>query len=127
MKRVLICTSDKDTRRSLKIILDVLQCVVVQTTNAETALQLLEDNQDFDLLITSMKLPGTDGKELIKLLRKCGPFGQIPVIVTSGPVKLNVVEELLELGAAYFIPEPVKSEPATQYISRVLFGAAKAA
>ena len=65
-------------------------------------------SQDFDLLITDLKLPGVDGNEICRKLREKNK--QIPILILS--VKAEVLDKVLglELGADDYLTKPFKIE-----------------
>ena len=54
---------------------------VVHSQDGDQALKLLEE-QEWDLLITDLNLPGTDGFEVIRAAKERDP--SIPVLATTG-------------------------------------------
>ena len=94
--------------------------IVFRATSATLALNVLDCNPGFNLVITEMALPDFPGKELIKRMRILPPYQQVPSIIVSNKVKLHEIDELLELGASYFLPKPLRIEDLFEYISKLL-------
>lgn len=61
-----------------------------------------------DLLITDVKMPGTDGIELLKAVRTKVPW--LPVLVVTGFGDVPMAVKALKLGAADFIEKPLDRE-----------------
>lgn len=55
---------------------------VIESANAEQALEELQNNKSIDLLITDMIMPGMDGETLIKMVKQA--FPEIRAILMSG-------------------------------------------
>ncbi len=55
---------------------------VIESANAEQALEELQNNKSIDLLITDMIMPGMDGEALIKMVKQA--FPDIRAILMSG-------------------------------------------
>ncbi len=55
---------------------------VIQASNAEEAIKILNDRKKFQLLITDMVMPGMDGEHLIEEVKKFLP--ELPCLLMSG-------------------------------------------
>ena len=81
---------------------------------------MLLDNPGVELLISDVKMPRLDGRELIRLVRSSGPFATLPLIVVSGAVGPHEISDLLESGASRFLPKPVEAAFLRDYIRLLL-------
>jgi len=112
-KKVLIVEDNPNMSALLSDIL--LQCFDLKSRKAqdgEEALSILK-KETFDLVITDLRMPKMDGKELLKALKQS--FPQVPVVVITGyeneydpedepkpdgflfkPFKVRQVDELLK-------------------------------
>jgi DNA-binding NtrC family response regulator len=70
---------------------------------AEQALQFLQD-EDVDLVVTDIRLPGLDGIELTK--RIVERWNDVPVIVMTGYAEIDNAVEVLKIGASDYIVKP---------------------
>ena len=89
---------------------------VTVATLGEQALQLLE-NEDVDLVISDIRLPGIDGVELTKRILE--RWTDVPVIVMTGYADIGNAVEVLKIGAADYIVKPF-SAAAIQESTRVV-------
>ena len=89
---------------------------VTVATLAEQALQLLE-NEDTDLVVTDIRLPGIDGVELTR--RIVERWADVPVIVMTGYADIGNAVEVLKIGAGDYIVKPF-SAAAIQESTRVV-------
>ena len=55
---------------------------IATADSAEKAIEILEENEDFEVVLTDIKMPGMDGMELVELIRKSD--SELPVIVMTG-------------------------------------------
>jgi len=80
---------------------------VTGATFAEQALEALKD-EDIDLVITDIRLPGLSGIELTKRIME--RWNDVPVIVMTGYAEIENAVEVLKIGASDFIVKPVSVE-----------------
>jgi two-component system, OmpR family, response regulator len=69
------------------------------------ALSLLQD-QEFDVVLLDMKMPGLDGLEVIRRIKELRP--SLEVILLTGHGSANAIEEGMALGAFDYLMKPVK-------------------
>ncbi len=72
-------------------------------TSAEQALKALQDN-NYDVMITDLKMPGIDGLELIKRARTNNP--SLAIVVITGYPSQESLQEALQYGIVDYLPKP---------------------
>jgi len=77
-----------------------------------------------DLILLDMMLPGLNGVEVVKLLKKNKATRDIPIIVmTAYPAEVNFFEsEIQALGAVEYLRKPVQTDELVPRIRRLLAG-----
>jgi CheY-like chemotaxis protein len=80
-KRVLLVDDNKTNLCVLRNYLTRWKMEVVEVASAAQALIVLTENQEFDLLITDMKMPEMNGVEFTEIVKK--EYRSIPVILLS--------------------------------------------
>jgi DNA-binding response OmpR family regulator len=103
MKKVLI-VDDEDLIR--KLVSDFLKregYMILEADNGKTALEIMSDNPDINLVILDIMLPGYDGFTVCKEIRK---NSKVPVIMLTA--KSEEVDELFgfEIGADEYVTKP---------------------
>lgn len=88
--------------------------------DAEEATQLLADNDDFDLLLLDLMLPGTGGNAFLGVVRKRHPH--IPVVVLSAQDDPDTIAKSLRLGAARFVSKASPTAVLLKALREVLAG-----
>lgn len=89
--RILLVDDNTNGLKARKTVLEELGYKITTASTGDDALDLF-DRQKFDLIVTDYKMPGMDGLELIRDLRKRSP--EVPVILVSGYVDtLGLSEE----------------------------------
>lgn len=103
--RILIIDDEATIRSSLQeaMLQDGYQVDVADA--GEAALALCHSN-NYDLLITDLKLPGVSGLDILKALRNQG--NQTPVIMMTAYGDMDTALEAMRGGAYDFIPKPFK-------------------
>ncbi len=107
MKKVLLVDDEPANLDLLKEILRHEDVEIIAVTSGEAALKYAEDNE-VDLVISDLVMPGIRGTDLFFKLRQIHPFIQI-VLVTAFP-SLDDIVQMLESGASDFIIKPIDAE-----------------
>ena len=103
MSRVLVI-DDEDVIRMLVVeILEAAGHTVTGAESAERALALL-DQQDFDLVVSDVVMPGLSGLELLQLVRE--RRASLPVVLVTGAGTYDTLSQALTRGAAGLVTKP---------------------
>lgn len=103
MIKVLIADDHSIVRDGLRQLFSATSdiSIVDEATDGTGVLELLKTNNDYDLLMTDMNMPGINGIELIKAVKKCRRT--LPIIVFSMHGASHVALGALKNGASgYF-------------------------
>lgn len=100
---ILIVDDDDNTRYLIEEILQIDGYLCVQADNGTEALKLLA-NQDFDLMITDIMMPGISGIKLLTTVRKLKP--DIPVLMLTSVDKKETAISAIEQGAYGYMIKP---------------------
>lgn len=93
---------------------------VVESPDFESALNLLDGEEDFDLVLLDLALPGIDGFAGLDILRKRYPA--MPVVVVSAFDDLPTITRVINLGASGFIPKAFSGDALLAAVREVLDG-----
>ncbi len=117
LRGVLLIVEDEDIlRESLKEALKETHDVTMAGT-AEEALELIKQ-QDFDILITDVRLPGKSGLQLVKEVKEAKPYVRSIVMTAYPSVELAV--EAMKQGAVDYLIKPIHVESLEKLILDVL-------
>ena len=100
--KLLIVEDEKNTREGIARALK-FDYHVEMAENAETALQILEDER-FDLVLTDVKMPGMDGVTFVGKAAKIDPQLVFVVMTAYGTVETAV--ECMKFGAMDYVQKP---------------------
>ena len=104
---VLLVDDSKVYRSILIKSLEKIKLNVIQATNGEEALNILEDSaNNITLVITDYEMPKMNGLELTFKIREKFKKDQLGIIVISSAEEQNVVSKFLQFGANDFINKP---------------------
>jgi len=108
--RVLAVDDHEINRRAIAIFLDPLGVELAFAENGLEALAAL-DQQDFDLLLLDVHMPGIDGPEVARRLRaSSGRNRSIPIIAVTGATEDRDKARCLQAGMTKCVAKPI--EPA---------------
>jgi two-component system response regulator PhoP len=82
--RVLYVEGDAAVRETVSAVLTQLMGhTVTVAKSANKLLELLEEDDSFDVVLTDGEMPGMDGMELLQTIRKNPRYAGLPVIVNT--------------------------------------------
>jgi DNA-binding NtrC family response regulator len=115
--RILIVDDDPN---HLKVLTGLLSREGFETLNAldvDTALPLIEQ-QDLNLIITDLKMPGKSGIDLLALCRELRPA--VPIIMVTAHGDIDTAVAAMKLGAFDFIVKPVDEHELLHAVDKAL-------
>jgi len=115
MHKILIVDDEQKMRHILQIMLEQRGYATDQATTADEALRLLEAYQ-YSMVITDLKMPGMDGMELIRAIKKIDP--DYPVIVLTAYGSIESAVEAIRAGAIDYITKPFEEEKIIMTVER---------
>jgi DNA-binding NtrC family response regulator len=117
-QKILVVDDELDMLMLLRMIIEDNTDYEVETTNNPSeGLKLITDNE-YDLVISDLKMPGMDGMELFDELREIRP--DIPVIIITAYGSLGTADEAMNKGVSDFITKPFRKDSILFTINRVL-------
>lgn len=96
-----------DEREFLELMMNRLQkrgFSVVVASGGEQALELVE-KEDFEAMVLDVKMPGLDGMEVLRRVRRLRP--QLPVLLLTGHASVEAAMTGVETGAVDYLLKPV--------------------
>jgi CheY-like chemotaxis protein len=107
-KKILVVEDDFDTRYVLSLVLQTEGYDVVTAADGECGFAVAVEEQP-DLIVTDIALPGMNGIEMMKRMKSRLETSKIPVfaITAYGP---NKISSALAAGACLCLPKPLEFE-----------------
>ena len=108
MKKILLAEDETTLREGIAEALRSKDYEVVEAPDGHSAIQKLEEEAIFDLVITDMKMPGASGVDVVRRARMVNE-GTIALVMTAyGTVEGAV--EAMQAGAFDYVPKPFSLE-----------------
>lgn len=102
-ERMLVVDDEESLSSMLSRVLSKAGYQVVLARNGMEGLQLLQE-QSFDLVFLDMVMPGLDGAQVLREVKRHWP--DLPVIVMTGYASMEGAVEALRLGAYDYVAKP---------------------
>lgn len=120
MMRVLVVDDSPDNLSLFQAILEKKNYEVTTALNGEEALQILHKTP-FDLILSDILMPVTDGFRFLQECKSDAKFQKIPFIFVTGAFLDKKDEELaLQIGVASFVRKPVEPVELIKIVESVL-------
>ena len=97
-------------------------CAIVECADLDALTRELDNNDDVDLVMLDLAMPGVRGFSGLMYLRAQHPG--VPVVVVSGNEDRGVMRRCIDFGASGFIPKTTDMEAMRGAIRKVLEGGA---
>ena len=107
MEKILVIDDEKSILDLLSVVFEKEGYMVETSLSATRAVELM-GNEDFDIIVSDIKMPKMSGMELLSYVRKNRPDIPIVMITAYGTIKQAV--EALKAGAMDYIVKPFDVE-----------------
>ncbi|HUF17742.1 MAG TPA: sigma-54 dependent transcriptional regulator [Thermoanaerobaculia bacterium] len=115
--RILIIDDEEVLRDVLEAVLRREGFEVVLAATGEEGLSLL-DNEEIDLVVLDMMLPGISGLEALRSIKETNPG--LPVIIITAYSSIDGAIDAMKQGAFHYIPKPFKNEEVVLTVNKAL-------
>jgi DNA-binding NtrC family response regulator len=118
MKKSLLIAEDEEvTLALLRNVFGRPDLLVHEARTGEEALQHI-DQHPVDVVLTDLKMPGTDGLSVLAHARKVRPGAE--VILMTGHASIETAVRAMKLGAFHYITKPFDIDEVAQLVDRAL-------
>lgn len=114
--RILLVDDDEDARLMMRTLLEQEAFEVHDAEDGHKAMDILNVDPDFSLVILDLRMPGMDGRELLNLIRGSVDTAALPVLIRTGAGTAQDEADLLNAGADDFVSKSVDSP---RFVARV--------
>lgn len=117
--RMLIVDDDAEMREALDLVFSSAGHGCELAPDAMTALQIV-DRQQFDVVISDVRMRGMSGLELLDRVRQSHP--ELPFIVITAAGGIRQAVDAVKRGAYEYVVKPFDAEELRQIVARAIFG-----
>jgi two-component system, NtrC family, response regulator AtoC len=118
MKKILIVDDDGDTRDILKMLFREDDFGVITAENGRIAIEILEQDNTVDLIISDMKMPVLGGKGIQEYL--VAHTKRIPLLFITAYGTIPDAVQMIKKGAVDYITKPFKKDIIRHVVRRML-------
>ena len=104
--RVLIVDDSSFIREFTRQQLEWLGAVCAEAVDGRDALDTLERDDAFDLMLVDLNMPRLNGLDCIRGVREAGLGGKMKVMMVTTEADYTIIEQALEFGADEFLMKP---------------------
>lgn len=119
IRTILVVEDYKDVRQMLKILLESEHFRVLEAATGSEALTVIKKGRP-DAILMDLALPGFDGFETIRRIRKIDGFQNTPIIVLTAYSGPSMYETALRAGSDYFMAKPIDFDELAQLLKQIL-------
>ena len=109
-KKVLIVDDDIRNIFALTSVLEGHRMQVCYAETGQAGIEMLQANTDMDIVLMDIMMPGMDGYEAIRNIRRMPEFALLPIIAVTAKAMKGDREKCIEAGASNYITKPVDTE-----------------
>lgn len=123
LKKILVVDDDDQLRNMLLEVLGSLDYFPIGVEDGEGALNQIRI-QDFDLVVSDIRMPKMDGLTLLKNIKEMTP--ELPVVMITGFPSSCPVQKALHEGADGYLAKPFRIERIDELMRDLLYGEGEA-
>ena len=119
IRTILVVEDYADVRQMLRILLESEQFGVLEASTGAEALKILKSGRP-DVILMDLALPGFDGFETIRRIRKIDGFQNTPIVVLSAYSGSSVYETARRAGIDFFMTKPIDFDELVLLLEQIL-------
>jgi CheY-like chemotaxis protein len=118
--RILLVDDDEQARLLMRTLLEKDGYEVQEAEDGYKALDLLKADQDFQLVVLDLAMPGLDGRQVLDQIRGSVETAALPVLIRTATGSSQMEAELLEAGADDYVEKSVDADRILARVHAVL-------
>lgn len=119
-KRILIVDDSKSMLAFYCSVASAMGISVITAENGQQALDILEQDKSFDLILTDLNMPVMTGIELTRKVRENSSVDKIPIVIVSTESERSQEQLAMKTGADDFIKKPFTADQLQDKIKRII-------
>ncbi|MEK4363913.1 response regulator [Paenibacillus sp. FSL M8-0212] len=109
-KKILLVDDDIRNVFALSSVLEGYRMDVTFAENGREALEILDKNPEFDLVLMDMMMPEMDGYEAMTRIRQIPQFEKLPIIALTAKAMKEDRGKCIEAGASDYVKKPIQTD-----------------
>lgn len=118
--RILVADDEPHIRRILTTLLEAAAFAVDPVSDGPAALEHLEADTRYDLVLLDIMMPGASGLEVLERLRALDHRQDVPVVILTAKGQDADRDEAFDLGADDFVTKPFSPKKLLARIDEIL-------
>lgn len=119
-KKILIVDDDHRNIFSISRMISKTGAKIYTAENGQEAIDIIEQMQDFDVVLMDIMMPVMNGYEATEYLRKQSNFKSIPIIAVTAKAMKNDVNRCFEAGANAYVAKPIDKKELFSAIEKLI-------
>lgn len=107
-KKILIAEDEDDNYLLLEAFLEPTQAQLFHARNGQEVFELFEQNNDLNIILMDIKMPGINGMEAAQKIKKQRP--DLPIIAQTAYAMQNEKIEILKAGCDAILTKPLMED-----------------
>ncbi len=118
-KKILIVDDERDIVKALIIRLQKVGYDVVTAFDGDQGV-FMAHKENPDIILLDIRMPGSDGFNVIERLKQSRSTSTIPIIFLTGSPEKDLEKRAMEMGVRFYIKKPYDPEELLDAIQRAL-------
>jgi DNA-binding response OmpR family regulator len=118
-RTVLVVDDDEEIRHMLRLLLHLSGYEVDEAVDGVDALNKIRHCRP-DIVVLDVMMPNMDGLTLCKLLRQEPETARMPIVMLSGKITTQAIDEGLQAGANRYLVKPTGLDILTEVLDELL-------
>ena len=106
-----------DTQSNIDVLIELLDAYdIIVATDGATAIEILNEDKDIDLILLDIMMPEMDGFEVCEILKNNNETKDIPIIFLTAKTDVDSIQKGFDIGGVDYITKPFRP---VELISRI--------
>jgi signal transduction histidine kinase/DNA-binding response OmpR family regulator/HAMP domain-containing protein len=109
-RRVLVVDDDVRNIFAMTSVLEKEDMEVLSAENGHAAIELLQAHPDVDIVLMDIMMPGMDGFDTMRAIRRMSRFRSLPIVAVTAKAMKGDREKTIDAGAWDYLSKPVEPD-----------------
>jgi two-component system chemotaxis response regulator CheY len=119
LRKVLVVDDSDLIHRMYQLVLCRFNCELVKAMNGRQALEILSEQDDFQLILLDINMPVMNGIQFMEQANAQGLHDRYPIVILSSEGTEEETARGLKLGARGFLRKPFKSSDLYDIMAKI--------